>query len=108
VIHIATAENTLLAKLLWYRQGNEVSERDWRDVLGILRVAGQGMDGSYLSRWARELGVADLLDRALGETRSELPIPPRMAATLQVESQAPPAEEPADELGFQDGAVSPT
>jgi hypothetical protein len=61
----STAEDTLLAKLLWYRRGNEVSERQWRDVLGILRVAGQGLDGSYLSRWAGELGVADLLDRAL-------------------------------------------
>lgn len=62
-----TAEDTLLAKLLWYRQGNEVSERQWRDVLGILRVAGLGLDGSYLSLWARELGVVDLLDRALCE-----------------------------------------
>ena len=67
----ATAEDTLLAKLLWYRQGDAVSERQWRDVLGILRVAGRGLDGSYLSRWAGELGVADLLDRALGETGSE-------------------------------------
>ena len=38
----STAEDTLLAKLQRYRQGNEVSERQWRDVLGILRVAGQG------------------------------------------------------------------
>jgi hypothetical protein len=63
----STAEDTLLAKLLWYRQGNEVSERQWRDVLGILRVAGKHLDGSYLSLWAGELNVADLLDRAFGE-----------------------------------------
>jgi hypothetical protein len=63
----ATAEDTLLAKLLWYRQGNEVSDRQWRDALGILRVAGQGLDGSYLSLWAGELNVADLLDRAFRE-----------------------------------------
>jgi hypothetical protein len=63
----STAEDTLLAKLLWYRQGNEVSERQWRDVLGILRVVGQGLDLRYLSMWAGELGTADLLDRALGE-----------------------------------------
>ncbi len=67
----STAEDTLLAKLLWYRQGTEVSERQWRDVLGILRVAGRSLDGSYLSLWAGELGVADLLDRAFSETRSE-------------------------------------
>ena len=63
----STAEDTLLAKLQWYWQGNEVSERQWRDVLGILRVTGQGLDGSYLSLWAGELGVTDLLDRALRE-----------------------------------------
>jgi hypothetical protein len=63
----STAEDTLLAKLLRYRQGNEVSERQWRDVFGILRVAGKNLDGSYLSLWAGELNVADLLDRALGE-----------------------------------------
>jgi hypothetical protein len=63
----STAEDTLLSKLLWYRRGNEASERQWRDVLGILRVAGQGLDRSYLSLWAGALGVNDLLDRALGE-----------------------------------------
>jgi hypothetical protein len=63
----STAEDTLLAKLLWYRQGNEVSERQWRDVLGILRVAGEGLDRGYLSQWAAAIGIADLLDRARGE-----------------------------------------
>jgi hypothetical protein len=63
----ATAEDTLLTKLLWFRQGSEVSDRQWRDVLGIRRVAGQSLDGRYLSPWAAELGVSDLLDRACGE-----------------------------------------
>ena len=63
----STAEDTLLAKLLWYRQGAEVSDRQWRDVLGILRVAGGSLDKSYLSLWAVELRVADLLDRAFHE-----------------------------------------
>jgi hypothetical protein len=66
----STAEDTLLAKLLWYRQGAEVSDRQWRDVLGILRVAGGSLDKGYLSRWAAELGVADLLDRVFHQAGS--------------------------------------
>lgn len=61
----ATPEDTLLAKLEWYRLGGEVSERQWRDVLGILGVQGDSLDFDYLRDWARELKVNDLLDRAL-------------------------------------------
>jgi hypothetical protein len=61
---IASAEDTLLAKLEWYRRGNESSERQWSDVLGLLRVRSGRLDLSYLERWARTLGVLDLLERA--------------------------------------------
>lgn len=66
-IRFSTAEDTMLAKLLWFRQGGEVSERQWRDVLGILRIAGPTLDQGYLVRWAGLLGVTDLLDRASAE-----------------------------------------
>lgn len=65
VAHIASAEDALLAKLEWYRLGGEISERQWRDVLGIIKTQGERLDQAYLIRWARELGVADLLERAL-------------------------------------------
>jgi hypothetical protein len=66
-IKFAAAEDVILAKLEWYRLGNETSERQWTDVLGILRVQGDRLDRQYLRRWARELEVDDLLSRALGE-----------------------------------------
>jgi hypothetical protein len=65
---VATAEDTLLAKLEWYRMGGEISERQWRDVLGILKIQEGNLDLDYLRHWAKELKVADLLKRALIES----------------------------------------
>jgi len=67
VIYVATAEDTILAKLEWYRRGNEVSDRQWLDILGVLAVQGDGLDDVYMRRWAAALGVSDLLERALRE-----------------------------------------
>ncbi|MFI4946655.1 MAG: hypothetical protein ACHP85_25475 [Burkholderiales bacterium] len=61
---VASPEDTLLAKLEWYRRGGESSERQWSDILGLLRVRAGRLDLAYLTRWASALGVADLLERA--------------------------------------------
>ena len=66
---IAAAEDILLAKLEWYRRGGEVSARQWEDVLGILRVSGDSLDGEYLRAGAVELGVEDLYQAALAAAR---------------------------------------
>ena len=63
----ASAEDTALAKLAWHRRGGEVSERQWRDVRGVIELRGDELDIPYLRRWAPELGIADLLERALAE-----------------------------------------
>ena len=61
---IKSAEDTVLRKLEWYRRGNEISDRQWNDVLGVIRTQGELLDRDYLREWASELGVEDLLDRA--------------------------------------------
>ena len=66
-IYVASAEDTVLAKLQWYRDGGGVSDRQWNDVLGVLKVQGATLEGAYLEEWARELGLTDLLRRALEE-----------------------------------------
>ena len=69
--YIATPEDIILSKLRWYRQTDEKSERQWNDVLGVMNVQADKLDVEYLSHWAVELGVADLLVRALSESQGE-------------------------------------
>lgn len=68
---IATPEDTILAKLDWYRLGGESSERQWRDILGVLAVQSSGLDDHYLDQWSMQLGVHDLLERARNEASDE-------------------------------------
>ena len=63
--YVATAEDSILSKLEWYRAGGEVSENQWKDVLGILKVQADSLDLNYLRQWAGELRVEDLLEKAL-------------------------------------------
>ncbi len=65
---ITSAEDIILAKLEWYRLGYEISDRQWRDILGVLKVQAGRLDLDYLRHWAAELKVADLLQRALKES----------------------------------------
>lgn len=64
---ISTPEDMVLHKLDWYRKGGEVSERQWRDVIGVLRVQGDSLDRAYLDHWAAQLALEPLLTRALEE-----------------------------------------
>lgn len=64
---LATAEDIVLRKLQWYRTGGEVRETQWLDVLGVLRVQYGKLDLPYLQRWAAELQIDDLLQRAMDE-----------------------------------------
>jgi len=64
----SSAEDTILSKLEWYRMGGEVSERQWRDVLGVLKTRAGALDLDYLQKWAKELKVSDLLEQALAES----------------------------------------
>lgn len=55
----------MVAKLEWYRLGGEDSERQWGDILGVLRLNAGKLDLELLHSSAAELGVADLLVKAL-------------------------------------------
>lgn len=64
---VASAEDTILAKLEWFRMGGEVSDRQWRDILGILKAQGERLDRAYMQEWAVRLQLEELLERALRE-----------------------------------------
>jgi len=67
-LYFYTPEDILLQKLSWYRAGSEVSDRQWRDILGIILVQSR-LDEQYLRDGAQRLGVVDLLERAMREGR---------------------------------------
>jgi hypothetical protein len=72
-LFLATAEDIILRKLYWFQLGGGSSERQWRDVLGVLQVQKEKLDYSYLQRGARQMGVAALLEQAIkdaGEAES--------------------------------------
>lgn len=66
-IYVATAEDTILAKLRWYRQGKEVSQKQWADIKGVIKSRRKELDYAYLREWAEHLRVKDLLDKILAE-----------------------------------------
>lgn len=66
--YVKSPEDTVLRKLLWFREGGGVSDRQWSDVVGVLGSQTGRLDRAYLDRWAGELGLTDLLARALRET----------------------------------------
>jgi len=67
-IWVLSAEDIVLAKLDWFRLGGEESERQWRDILGVLKTQQDVLDINYLQYWAQSLGVADLMEHALEES----------------------------------------
>ena len=66
-IWVTAAEDQVLRKLDWFRQGGAMSDRQWRDVVGILRIHLESMDLVYLQASAHEVGLTDDLGEALGQ-----------------------------------------
>ena len=64
---LTSAEDIVVQKLELYALGGRVSERQWSDVQGVLKVQGSALDVASLRRWAEELGIGDLLEQALSD-----------------------------------------
>ena len=65
--YLSSPEDVVLSKLQWYRKGGEVSEQQWKDVLGVLKVQGDKLDLKYLKHWASKLNLSDLLNHSFDD-----------------------------------------
>ncbi|MGB3564771.1 MAG: hypothetical protein WBH85_11675 [Thermoanaerobaculia bacterium] len=64
---VKSAEDSVLRKLDWFRREGEVSDRQWFDILAVLRTQDDRLDREYMRAQAETLGVADLLSSSVGE-----------------------------------------
>jgi len=64
-IYVTSAEDIILSKLEWFRMGGEMSDRQWRDILGVIKMRDDELDTDYLLKMAKNLNVLDLLEKAL-------------------------------------------
>lgn len=71
-LFLASAEDTILHKLLWFQMGGAVSERQWHDILGVLQVQHDTLDYAYLENGAQRRGVAGLLQQARQQADTRL------------------------------------
>lgn len=67
LVWFASAEDIVIQKLDWYRKGEGISERQWRDAVGVVAVQGERFDADYARRWAKHLELDELLERVLAE-----------------------------------------
>jgi len=65
-------EDIIIIKLQWFDMGKRISERQWLDILGVIKLQGKSLDIKYLQSWSLKLGFDTLLLKALMEAGFEL------------------------------------
>ena len=71
-IYLCSPEDIILNKLEWYKLGGEMSERQWSDILGVIKVQNEKLDIEYLKRWSKQLQIFDLLLKSFSECNLQL------------------------------------
>ena len=69
LVYLLSPEDTVLAKLDWYKMGNKLSDRQWQDILGVMCINRGKLDLDYMAKCAKALNVVDLLEKALDESK---------------------------------------
>jgi len=68
----SSPEDIIINKLIWYKMGEEVSDRQWLDVIGVIKIQGDSLDKSYLKEWSQKLKIPELLNKAFNESGIKL------------------------------------
>lgn len=71
-LYFSSPEDIIIAKLQWYRIGDFVSERQWLDIIGVIKVQGDLLDKKYLKSWSQKLGLSSLMQKAFEEADVKL------------------------------------
>ncbi|WP_019499845.1 hypothetical protein [Pseudanabaena sp. PCC 6802] len=66
--YLCSAEDIILQKLVWLKMTRNESQKQWRDILGVMKLQGESLDFSYLWGWANTIGVTEPLQQALTES----------------------------------------
>jgi len=66
--YICSPEDIILQKLIWYRMSRFQSDKQWRDILGVMKLQADSLDRAYLQHWSSQLNVASEIDRAFSES----------------------------------------
>jgi hypothetical protein len=70
--YVCSPEDTVLQKLLWFRMTKRESQKQWREILGVLKLQGERLDFSYMQQWAERLGLLSELANALTQAGLKL------------------------------------
>jgi hypothetical protein len=65
--YLSSPEDTVLHKLIWFGMTGGESQKQWRDILGVLKLQGESLDVGYMREWGEKLGLERELNRAFGE-----------------------------------------
>lgn len=67
--NFVSPEDIILNKILWYKQGGCQSEKQWNDIIGVLKVQTVHLDHDYLKQWAHFLSISDLLTKVINDSQ---------------------------------------
>jgi hypothetical protein len=65
--YFSSPEDVIISKLDWHKMGGQASDRQWLDILGVIKVQADSLDKDYLMRWSEAQGLSDLLKQAFSD-----------------------------------------